>query len=97
MQHRLGSWLPNDQNVLERWLDKIIAYAEHPSRIHKPFHPVINEFKDFIERDPVIYMGFHQMFEQVPNKPPYDKDPTGKPQVCFIYNSHQTVDSLNAG
>ncbi|KAI9064499.1 hypothetical protein FKP32DRAFT_646186 [Trametes sanguinea] len=35
----------------------------------------------FIEKDAVIYMGFHQMFEQVPNKPPYNHDPTGKPQV----------------
>lgn len=26
-------------------------------------------------------MGFHQMFEQVPFKPPYNNDPTGKPQV----------------
>jgi phosphatidylserine decarboxylase len=26
-------------------------------------------------------MLFHQMFEQVPRKPPYNKDPTGKPQV----------------
>jgi phosphatidylserine decarboxylase len=50
-----------------------------------PFHPVIEEFKDFIERDPGIYMGFHQMFEQVPKKPPYDQDPTGKPQVCVVY------------
>ncbi|KAI9068100.1 hypothetical protein FKP32DRAFT_1672501 [Trametes sanguinea] len=26
-------------------------------------------------------MGFHQMFEQVPTKPPYNEDPSGKPQV----------------
>ncbi|KAL0578570.1 hypothetical protein V5O48_003420 [Marasmius crinis-equi] len=81
MQHRLGGWLPNNQKVLERWLDKVIAHVEDPSHIHERFHPVIKEFQDFIEGDPVIYMGFHQMFEQVPNKPPYDKDPTGKPQV----------------
>ncbi|KAK0491955.1 phosphatidylserine decarboxylase-like protein [Armillaria luteobubalina] len=30
----------------------------------------------------LIYMGFHQMFEQVPTKPPYNNDPAGKPQVC---------------
>lgn len=81
MHHRLGGWLPNDHSVLERWLDKTIAHVEHPSRIHQPLNPVIKEFKDLIELDPVIYMGFHQMFEQVPNKPPYSADPTGKPQV----------------
>ncbi|KAK1217177.1 hypothetical protein PQX77_020185 [Marasmius sp. AFHP31] len=88
MQHRLGGWLPNDQNVLENWLDKMIAHVEAepapsggPVNGHKDLHPVIKEFKEFIEGDPVIWMGFHQMFEQIPNKPPYDKDPTGKPQV----------------
>ncbi|KIP05855.1 hypothetical protein PHLGIDRAFT_73618 [Phlebiopsis gigantea 11061_1 CR5-6] len=83
MQHRLGGWLPNDQNVLEKWLAKVIAYVEHPSRINREFHPVIKEFKDFIESDPVIYMGFHQMFEQIPDKPPYNDNPKGEgnPQV----------------
>ncbi|KAJ8073713.1 hypothetical protein PM082_011991 [Marasmius tenuissimus] len=95
MQHRLGGWLPNDQNVLENWLDKLIAYVEAPPRIHRDFHPVIKEFKDFIEGDPVIYMGFHQMFEQIPNKPPYNLDPTGKPQVrdymCMLRLFNQII------
>ncbi|GJE85181.1 phosphatidylserine decarboxylase family protein [Phanerochaete sordida] len=81
VQHRIGGWLPKDHGVLKRWLDKKIALVDHPSRINQELHPVIQEFQRFIEGDPVIYMGFHQMFEQVPQKPPYDKDPTGKPQV----------------
>ncbi|KAJ3519114.1 hypothetical protein NM688_g9350 [Phlebia brevispora] len=32
-------------------------------------------------RPPSSTWGFHQMFEQVPDKPPYNNDPTGKPQV----------------
>ncbi|KAJ8073741.1 hypothetical protein PM082_012019 [Marasmius tenuissimus] len=54
---------------------------DRPQHHHTPFHPVIQEFKDFIEGDPAIYMGFHQMFEQIPNRPPYTEDPTGKPQI----------------
>ncbi|PWW79444.1 hypothetical protein C7212DRAFT_275589 [Tuber magnatum] len=45
------------------------------------FHPVVEEFKDMIENDPIIYMPFHQMFSQIPNKPPFDRDPNGNPQV----------------
>ena len=43
--------------------------------------PVVEEFKNLIESDPEIYMLFNQMFEQVPNKAPYNNDPSGKPQV----------------
>ncbi|KIJ25097.1 hypothetical protein M422DRAFT_62290 [Sphaerobolus stellatus SS14] len=44
--------------------------------------PVLQEFQEIIESDPHIYMCFHQMFEQIPTKPPYDVDPgTFKPQI----------------
>jgi len=45
-------------------------------------HPVIQEFQRVIEEDPILYLGFHQMFDQVPHEPLYDKDPNGDPQVC---------------
>ena len=35
-------------------------------------------------------MLFNQMFEQVPRKPPYNKDPTGKPQVQEL-PSHASI------
>ncbi|KAK0472996.1 phosphatidylserine decarboxylase-like protein [Armillaria novae-zelandiae] len=68
VKHRLG----------ERWLAKKIAQC---SLKNQAFHPVIQEFKALIEQDPMISMGFHQMFEQVPTQPPYNNDPAGKPQV----------------
>lgn len=85
VQHRLGGWLPNDQAVLESWLAKKIAQVDHPKwRNHQPLAPVIQDFQRFIEEDPVVYMGFHEMFEQVPHKPPYNNDPTGKCQVSHF-------------
>ncbi|KAI0670327.1 Phophatidylserine decarboxylase-domain-containing protein [Trametes maxima] len=82
VQHRVGGWLPRDHDSLQRWLKTKIAYVEHPSRINVPHHEVIEDFQRFIETDPVVYMGFHQMFEEVPTKPPYNRDPTDKhPQV----------------
>lgn len=48
----------------------------------KPFHPVIEEFKRLIEHDPLIFKLFHEMFDEVPNEPPYNTMPgTDYPQV----------------
>jgi len=76
--HAVGKWLPKDQEVLESWLAGLIdEVAARPQTLH----PVIEDFKALIEGDAQVYMLFHQMFEQVPHKPPYNKDPTGQPQV----------------
>ncbi len=76
--YRVGEWLTSDQAFLDQWLDGIIqrTHAEE-----KALHPVIADFQDLIENDPEIFMLFNQMFEQVPKKAPYNKDPTGKAQV----------------
>lgn len=81
VHHRVGGWLPRDQRVLEAWLDKKIKALEERNRKAADWQPVILEFQQLIENNAEIYMGFHQMFEQVPLKPPYNNDPTGKPQV----------------
>lgn len=87
---RVGEWLPSDQAVLETWIDDLIKDVGTGA---KHLHPVIEEFKDLIESDAEIYMLVNQMFEQVPKKPPYNKDPTGKPQVR---NYHVMLQLLNA-
>lgn len=87
--YRVGQWLPSDQIFLDNWLEAIIqtTHAEQ-----KPLHPVIADFGDLIESNPQIFMLFNQMFEQVPRRPPYNKDPTGKPQVR---NYHHMLRLLN--
>jgi phosphatidylserine decarboxylase len=76
--YRVGKWLPSDHAFLRSWLEAMIRKAAEESR---SLHPVVAELRDLIETDPEIFMLFSQMFEQVPRRPPYDKDPTGKPQV----------------
>lgn len=78
--HRVGGWLPQDHSVLRRWLDKKVQHLDG-QRSRPEFVPVIKEFQDLIESDESLLVLFQQMFTQVPNKPPYDKDPTQKPQV----------------
>jgi len=76
--YRVGEWLPSDQAFLDKWLQAMI-HKTHAEK--KALHPVIADFQHLIESDADIFMLFNQMFEQVPKKPPYNKDPTGKPQV----------------
>lgn len=42
---------------------------------------VLQEFKDFIEGDSRVYMYFSQMWDEIPLKRPYDRDPTGTKQI----------------
>jgi phosphatidylserine decarboxylase len=64
---RLGDWLPWDVPALNRWLEQKIDAAE---KSRKKTHPVIAEFRQLIESDPVMFMYFTQMFEQQPSFPP---------------------------
>jgi len=54
--------------------------------------PVVQEFQELIENDPELYMLFSQMFNQVPRRPPFRKDPTGQPEVK---NYHEMLNRMN--
>lgn len=53
---------------------------------------MLKEFKDFIEGNPRTYMYFTNMFQEVPCKAPYNKDPTGHRQ---IRDYHHMLEVLN--
>jgi len=76
--YRVAEWLPSDYAFLASWLDRMIQKAQAEPR---DLHPVIADLQGLIESDPQLFMLFSQMFEQVPRRRPYDKDPSGKPQV----------------
>ncbi|MGO9934661.1 MAG: phosphatidylserine decarboxylase family protein [Steroidobacteraceae bacterium] len=89
--YRVGKWLPSDHTHLEKWLQDII-HKTHAQQ--KALHPVIADFQDLIESDAEIFMLFNQMFEQVPGKPPYNKDPTGKRQVRTYRHMLQLLNTV---
>ena len=76
--YRVGKWLPSDRIFLEEWMRRLIIETD---KREEALHPVVQSFKELIENNAEIYMLFHQMFTQVPNKPPYNETPTDKPQV----------------
>ncbi|OCL07073.1 phosphatidylserine decarboxylase family protein [Glonium stellatum] len=75
---RIGHWLPANHDIIRHWLSNLIEYVDSHKR---DLDSVLQEFQDFIEGDEHVEKLACLMFKQVPNKAPYDKDPTGKPQV----------------
>ncbi len=69
---RRAGWLPEDQDELESWL------AGHRERVEAGgeqvvLHPVLSEFQELIDTDPVVSMYMSQMIAQVPSSKPYRK------------------------
>jgi len=69
---RQAGWLPDDQNDLESWL------AGHRERVEARgeqavLHPVLVEFEELIDTDPVVRMYIDQMIAQVPHAKGYSE------------------------
>ncbi|KAI1398499.1 Phophatidylserine decarboxylase-domain-containing protein [Hypoxylon fuscum] len=77
-EHRInrhGAWLPADHRVQHEWLRTQIEHVDRTPK--KELIPVLYDFKRLIEGNSRIYMYFNQMWEEIPLKKPYYKDPTG--------------------
>ena len=89
-EHSISSFTPRKQGATQTphdfWFQLTSQYDEVSgvapiTKNTTRYHPIIEDFRHTIEHDPHLYMLFHEMFDQVPLEPPYDKDPTGRPQV----------------
>jgi phosphatidylserine decarboxylase len=69
---RRAGWLPEDQDDLEAWLDghreRVEARGEQVA-----LHPVLTEFQELMDSDPVVRMLINQMIAQVPKTKSYRK------------------------
>jgi phosphatidylserine decarboxylase len=89
--HKPGAWLPADHRVHREYMRRVTKYAdENP----KELTPVLQEFKEFIETTPRVYMYFVQMFEEIPQKQPYQNDPTGTPQLRDYQHMLQVLNHI---
>ncbi len=69
---RQAGWLPQEQDDLEAWL------AGHRERVEARgeqvvLHPVLVEFQELIDSDPLVRMYLNQMIAQVPSTKRYTK------------------------
>lgn len=88
---RVGNWLPQDHRVHKEWLGGIV---DHVDQNPKDLHPVLKEFKELIEGNTRIYLLFSSMFDQIPKKHPYSKDPNGHRQVRDYEHMLQLLNHL---
>jgi phosphatidylserine decarboxylase len=68
---RRAGWLP-DQDALESWL------AGHRQRVEAKgeqivLHPVLTEFRELLDREPVLRMYVERMITEVPHTKPYQQ------------------------
>ncbi len=68
---RQGRWLP-DQDSLEAWLEGLVDQVEsQPGAAFR--HPVMEEFRSLIARDPVVRLELTRMIDQIPHSKRYSK------------------------
>ncbi|KAL0950313.1 hypothetical protein HGRIS_010288 [Hohenbuehelia grisea] len=76
---RPGAWSPAHLSTSGSWLASQIANAGNFAFVSAFWHPVIKKFQRLIEETPEFYIGFHDMFSEIPVG--HDHDPAGQPQV----------------
>ncbi|OBF87995.1 hypothetical protein A5791_18975 [Mycobacterium sp. 852002-51163_SCH5372311] len=69
---QLAGWLPSDQEDLESWLE---GHGDRTARRGEDveLHPVLAEFQQLIDTDPVVRLYLNEMIAQVPQRKPYQK------------------------
>ena len=92
LQNCIGGWLPTDLKYHKQWLDDLIKevvekyFQEKKVKVvlDEKFKcpmdwldPLIREFKEYVERDPTLFMQYTQMFTEVTES----QTPTETPQV----------------
>jgi phosphatidylserine decarboxylase len=70
--------MPPDRAAHREWLGGII---KHVDSTEHALHPVLQEFKQLIETNTRVYMLIEGMLREVPRKKPYQRDPTGHPEI----------------
>jgi phosphatidylserine decarboxylase len=70
--------MPQDHRVHQQWMKSTI---EHVDANPKEYDPVIKEMQNLIEDNTRIRLLVNSMFDQIPNKKPYSKNPAGEYQV----------------
>lgn len=63
VNYRVGRWLPSDKAFLSRWIELKI---NHSKKMNLPLRKSIKDLRDAIYNDPILYMGFTSMYDQIP-------------------------------
>lgn len=72
-EHFLGGWLPSEPEDLEPFLASRIEQLGEPDEA-RSLHPVMEEFRELIDTDPLVRLYLTEMIEQVQETKP-DREP----------------------
>lgn len=77
------------------WLGRQVAEVDehHKAGKKRALTPALEEFRALIEGSPRIYMYFNEMWDEVPRRHPYDRDPSGEHRQIRDYR--HMLDVLN--
>lgn len=79
---KAGHWLPKDHTIHHEFIRRASERADaHGKENGGRLSPAVDEFRQFIEGNPRVYMYFVEMFDEIPQKEPYANDPTGTRQI----------------
>jgi len=78
LRHTVTQWIDSDQELFERWME---GYIPLESGNEEGLHPALQDLSTTVSGDPLLNLLFSEMFNQVPEEPPYHEDPRGGPRV----------------
>ncbi|RFU76356.1 phosphatidylserine decarboxylase [Trichoderma arundinaceum] len=80
---RVGGWLPKNSKLMIEWLRDLVSEVNkhRESRGSFMLSEPIQDLKDLIESTAELRMLASAMFDEVPNKAPYNEDPVGNKQI----------------
>jgi phosphatidylserine decarboxylase len=63
VKYRVGKWLPSDKDFLSSWITMKINLIIEKELV---LSPSVKDLRDAIYADPILYMGFTSMYDQIP-------------------------------
>lgn len=63
VNYRVGKWLPSDKEFLNNWIQEKINQVQ---KSKLPLNENVKALKDAIYSDPILYMGFTSMYDEIP-------------------------------
>ncbi|KAF3066575.1 Phosphatidylserine decarboxylase proenzyme 3 [Daldinia childiae] len=95
----VGGWLPPNSNVMLDWVRKLVKRVDDARKTpyrgrpgDSSYPPEVKELQDLIESTVELRMLASAMFDEVPNKPPYNGDPKG---TKTIHSYRQMLDTMS--
>lgn len=71
--HRVGFWLPRDRKVIIEWTKQLMKRIKKSPP--QQLDPTLQALRDFVTKDTILQPLSEDMFNEVPNVPPYNEDP----------------------